>query len=366
MLYVTTAQIMILTDLYHSEVQQRGYRFDDGQNEIIRALDSLSQRLGANPHNKGRLGRLFSQLFPGSQYRPKGCYIWGGVGRGKTWLMDLFYHSLNISEKQRLHFNQFMQAVHEKLHRLAPCADPLPNVGAAIASEYRVLCLDEFHVTDVADAMLLSGLLQELFHRGVVLVTTSNLAPDNLYPYGLQRERFLEAIELIKSNTEVVHLRGDYDHRGGNLGNRPSYFLSTELGDAELRKYLSTIYLEQMQVDGLELCGRNVNVQFVADGCVWFDFANICGDGRSTSDYIVIAKQFDCVVVTNVPVLKENLEDMARRFISLVDVLYDSGCHVVIGADVIPQRLYQGRMLRWEFQRTTSRLQQIAHRELAG
>ncbi|MDH5326916.1 MAG: cell division protein ZapE [Gammaproteobacteria bacterium] len=355
---------MGLSDLYHAQIEQNGYTLDEGQSLIVAALERLSEKLGADPGYTGSIwGGVLSQFLSSPKQPLRGCYIWGGTGRGKTWLMDLFYHSLGISEKRRKHFSVFMQEVHQSLAQLGRGREPLTTIAADIAHRCRVLCLDEFHVTDITDAMLMRGLLRELFRRNVVLVVTSNLAPDELYKNGLQREQFVPAIELIKQHTHVINLQGDRDHRCSSLLNRPSYFITGEVSYHDLREYLYRRYPEQTLEDTVHLNGRNIATLYLSRRCVWFDFHSICGDGRATSDYLQLANQFDCIAVTHIPTLTQSMEDLARRFVHLIDVLYDAQCHVIIGAQVMPTHLYQGRLLQHEFQRTASRLQEIAVQE---
>lgn len=357
---------MDLSERYQIQVKRKGYVLDENQALCFSALDALSEKLGVDASSRQGIGGLLARLFSGAAWQATtGCYIWGGVGRGKTWLMDLFYYSLTINEKKRSHYSAFMQEIHQQLSQLEHRPNPLQDLAKNMAQNFRVLCLDEFHVLDITDAMLLSGLLQELFRQGVVLVVTSNQEPDQLYKNGLQRDRFLPAIELIKTHTQVVHLRGGLDHRSNALHLRPSYFITGEIDSAELKAYLARNYPSQYaSVTGVEIAGRWIPVQCLNSACIWFDFNDICGDGRATPDYIFIARQFECVVITNVPLLNETNDDLARRFIHFIDILYDAGKHVVIGAEKMPLSLYQGRTLAGDFQRTASRLQEMATRRL--
>jgi cell division protein ZapE len=289
-----------------------------------------------------------------------GLYLWGSVGRGKTWLMDLFFDHLPFEEKQRIHFHRFMERVHQRLHALGNMRDPLPVVAEEWAKKCRVLCFDEFFVSDIADAMLLGGLLDALFERGVTLVTTSNVAPDNLYRDGLQRSKFVPAIDLITTHTNVFQLAGDTDFRLRILEQSPIYL--HPLGEAAHQAI--NFSFEQMAAgctleSNLEINGRPFSALKRGDGMIWFDFNELCVKPRGSSDYIEIARRFNTVMISDIPQLSEEDSDTSRRFVTMIDEFYDRNVKVLISAACPLKQLYTGRRLEFEFRRTESRLTEM-------
>ncbi len=305
---------------------------------------------------------LFDRLLKKRPAPIKGLYLWGGVGRGKTYLMDNFYDCLPLTAKRRLHFHLFMAEIHEALQGLPKTPDPLPIVAERVASRVRVLCLDEFHVHDIGDAMLLSGFLSALFERGVTLVTTSNLAPDQLYKNGLQRDRFLPAIELIKRHTQTLHLGAGRDYRLALLEQGGTYHLAWGAeGEAILLKQFDQLVSSIAQPShSLEINHRNIETRRVTEGVAWFEFQALCATPRSAADYLEIARIFHTVLISNVPVLGEATDDVAQRFIHLVDALYDHNVKLIATAEAPPQALYDGQRHTFAFQRTVSRLLEMA------
>lgn len=296
---------------------------------------------------------------------PRGVYLWGRVGRGKTFLCDLFFQSVAEPRRQRVHFHRFMQAVQAELRTLQGRRDPLQEVAARLAREVRLLVLDEFFVSDIGDAMILGNLLEALFARGVVLVTTSNTPPAELYRDGLQRERFLPAIALLRRHCQVVELASDHDWRLRALRQAPVYF--TPVGaDAERR--LGEVFRRMAHGDvqehhGLALNGREVRVRRSADGVIWFAFADLCEGPRGVADYIELARSFRTLIISSVPQFTPLTDDAARRFIELVDEAYDRGVKLVLSAAVPIVELYDGDRLRAEFARTESRLIEMQSEE---
>jgi cell division protein ZapE len=287
------------------------------------------------------------------------------VGRGKTWLMDLFFQSLPFPERRRRHFHRFMHDVHTELKTLRGLEAPLEAVAARLAAEVRVLCFDELFVTDIADAMILGGLFEGLFHRGVTLVATSNVPPEELYRDGLQRQRFLPAIELIERHVEVVTAGGDRDYRLRQLTQAGTYLPS---GDPSTGARLRALFAELSDHDDasdgeVEIEGRPIHVVRQSEGAVWFEFGTLCGGPRSQDDYIEIARNYQSVLVSDVPVMDALREDEARRFIALIDELYDRCVKLVISAAAPPAQLYCGERLQLEFQRTASRLTEMQSEE---
>jgi cell division protein ZapE len=294
-------------------------------------------------------------------------YLWGSVGRGKTWLMDLFFEQLPIEHKQRIHFHRFMARVHDALREHASRSDPLEVVATEWAQRCRVLCFDEFHVSDIADAMLLGGLLQGLFERGVTLIATSNVAPDELYRDGLQRARFLPAIESLKRHTQVLHVGGDTDHRLRLLERSSLYHHPLDASaEAGLAASYRSMAGDCVLAPEIEINHRRLRARQRGDGIIWFDFEVLCRQPRSAADYIEIARAFNTVLLSGVPVMDANQEDAARRFINLVDEFYDRNVKLLISAETPMEALYAGQRLAFEFERTRSRLVEMqSHAYLA-
>ncbi len=284
--------------------------------------------------------------------------MWGPVGRGKSFLMDEFFHVLPLAKKQRAHFHRFMQSVHHNLRELQGEVDPLKLIAARMARETQLLCLDEFHVTDIGDAMLMRGLLEGLFEQRVVLVTTSNQHPDELYAHGLQRAQFLPAIELIKTALEVVELDGESDYRLRTLTRAGVYHQPLNAG---AERALENAFLGVAGEPGaaqvrIELEGRQVLARRVAPGTIWFDFAELCGGPRGTADYIELARRYHTVLVSGVPRFRSDQGERLRRFTWLVDEFYDRQVKLIVSAEETVERLYDGVSERTDTERTRSRL----------
>jgi cell division protein ZapE len=331
---------------------------DPAQAAVIERLDRLAGALVAR-QDQPWYRSLGWRREPG----PRGLYLWGGVGRGKTWMMDLFFENLPFEEKLRIHFHRFMARVHDALRERESSSDPLPAIARHWARECRVLCFDEFFVADIADAMLLGGLLEALFERGVTLVATSNVAPSELYRDGLQRARFLPAIEAIERHTEVVHVDGDTDHRLRMLEHSEIYH--HPLGPAA-ESGLSAAF-ERMAKDSemepfLTVRGRTIPARRRGDGIIWFDFDTLCRGSTGTVDYIEIARAFNTVLLSGIEIMDEDDNDAARRFVHLVDELYDRNVKLLASAEAPVDALYAGRRLSFEFQRTRSRLTEMQSR----
>jgi cell division protein ZapE len=350
---------MDLAARYQEAVAGLGLRDDPEQRRAIAVLDRVAREL-AERHRPLTLRERLRRLLPGTPRPPpvRGAYLWGGVGRGKTFMMDLFVAALPFETKSRYHFHRLMNRVHGRLKGLANEPDPLQRVADEIAREARVLCFDEFHVSDIADAMILGRLLDALFARGVTLVATSNTPPDDLYRDGLQRQRFLPAIASLKANTEVMHVAGLTDYRLRLL--EAAELWHSPLDDAAERNLAR--YFGQMAPDAdkgpgtLEILGRQVPVRGHGNGVAWFDFAALCGDGRSQDDYIEVARLFQTVLLAGVPVLDGQAENEARRFIALVDEFYDRRVNLIVSAAAPIAGIYAGDRLAREFERTRSRL----------
>lgn len=343
---------------YEASLHREGHVRDPAQLAIIDRFEDLQARLTAAAARRRGLLALFRRA-RGSQQEPvRGLYIWGGVGRGKTFLMDLFFDGLTIDAKKRVHFHRMMHEVHQRLKSLQDTADPLDTVAADIARDVRVLCFDEFFVSDIGDAMILGRLLNGLFARGVTLVTTSNIHPDDLYRDGLQRQQFLPAIDLLNTHTEVVNMDGGTDYRLRLLQKAGTYLCPDDDVAAQRLQYFfdesATSQIRQ-EVD-LDINNRPIHAHRAAKGIAWFRFRDICDGPRSQSDYIEIARWYPSVIISGVPQFDVTEEDQARRFISLVDEFYERRVNLILSADVAVDALYKGERLAFEFDRTVSRL----------
>ena len=353
---------MNIQQAYALAVRQHGHTEDQAQLRVVEVLQQLQDQILRGDSLASKLRRLL----PGSsQPGPRGIYLWGGVGRGKTFLMDLFFGSLNIDKKKRIHFHRMMRDIHARLKTLDNVEDPLDRVAGDIAFEIRVLCFDEFFVSDIGDAMILGRLLEKLFDRGVVLVTTSNARPADLYKDGLQRDRFLPAIALLEQQTDVIKLDGGTDYRLKLLQEAGTFLTpSGNAANASLMHYFEEIASgETVEQHVLDVLGRDVQTQRCAKGVVWFDFTDICDGPRSQEDYIEIARWYPTVIVADIPALDRDLEGPARRFIAMVDEFYDRKVKLIVSADANIDTLYQGNRLQFEFDRTTSRLTEMQSNE---
>jgi cell division protein ZapE len=357
-------------------VAEHRLEFDAQQARAAERLDALAATLrtasGGHPA-RSLLQELRSRVswFPQGAERaaPRGLYLWGGVGRGKTLLMDALHASLGAVRSEREHFYRFMRAVHAELAAIKGRTDPLDLAAARIAQRARVLCLDEFFVSDIADAMILAGLLQGLFRRGVVLVATSNTSPRDLYKDGLQRQRFAPAIELIEAHVEVLHLDGAIDHRLRRLETAPTYLDSNapQTAAALEQRFAALAGGEVSHEVTLQIEGRPLRARAAGADIAWFDFRALCEGPRSQNDYIDLARLYGTLFITHVPQFTPSDEDAARRFIMLIDELYDRGVKIVVSAAAPPAQLYRGERLRFEFERAASRLIEMqTQRYLAG
>ncbi|MGE0384517.1 MAG: cell division protein ZapE [Gammaproteobacteria bacterium] len=354
---------------YARELQRPDFAADPAQRGAMERLDRLYRELvrADGTRKPSWWARMRGAAMPAAG--PRGIYLWGGVGRGKTLLVDMFYDSLPFAARRRTHFHRFMQGVHHELRQLRDERDPLVRVGRRFAGEFRVLVLDEFHVSDITDAMLLANLLRALFDHGVTLVTTSNDEPDRLYWGGLQRERFLPAIALLKEHTEAINLDSGVDYRLRVLERAEIYLQPLDAAaQAGLAAAFDALAPEPGEAGAMiEIDGRPLRTVRCADGVVWFDFAELCGGPRGTRDYIEIARCYQTLVLSNVPVFDEHGNDAARRFVHLIDELYDRNVKLVISAAAPPAGLYRGERLQGPFGRTASRLIEMqSHAYLAS
>ena len=335
--------------------------YDTAQAAAIAELDVLWHQLVDFKSRRNQfLGR--SLLSPEV---PKGLYLWGGVGRGKTFLMDAFYAGLPYRRKRRIHFHNFMAEVHREMKALAAEDDPLIALAGNIAKSTRLLCLDEFHVDDIADAMILGRLISALFERGVVLMTTSNSPPDGLYAHGLQRKNFLPVIELLKRELKVLNIESGSDYRLRAMTREPLFLVSNDAeGDAANEARMAALFERitggaRRNEQHVEVLGRPIPVKRIAHNVVWFDFRELCGGAHSQPDYLEIAHRFPTVFVSHIPQLTEDFAAEARRFVWLIDVLYDNHVRLVATSAVPLEDVFSDDMASGEFSRTASRLTEM-------
>ena len=353
--------------LYRQRIERGELAADAAQTRAVEALERLYRDLLASPPHRGWRAKV-TQLAGKRLAGARGLYLWGSVGRGKTLLMDLFYAALPFKDKRRQHFHRFMAAVHDRLKAHRNVEEPLELVAEEIAQEARIICFDEFAVTDIADAMLLGNLFAGLFARGVTLAATSNIEPDQLYSGGLQRQRFLPTIELIKTHCEVMRVDGGTDYRLRTLERADVYQTPPgALADQRLTEFFEGIAPDEGDHGGsVELLGRAIPYRRAADGVIWFEFRDICDGPRSQDDYIELAQLYQTVLVSNVPRFDATLENQARRFIALVDEFYDRRVKLIVSAAAPPNELYRGERLKHDFQRTQSRLTEMQSHDYLG
>ncbi|MHA7600828.1 cell division protein ZapE [Alicycliphilus sp. T452] len=351
---------MNVRQAYEAELAAKGFKSDPAQ---LRAVDALERCAQEWSQYKTRRSNALKKLINHPEI-PKGVYMYGGVGRGKSFLMDCFFNAVPLKRKVRLHFHEFMREVHRELAGLQGQQNPLDALGARIAKRYKLICFDEFHVADVTDAMILHRLLVALFDNGVGFVTTSNFKPDELYPDGLHRDRILPAIALLNERMEVVNVDNGTDYRRRTLENARLYHcpLGPE-ADAAMQETFGLLAEVHDEDPVLHIEAREIRALRRAGGVVWFDFRELCMGPRSQNDYLEIATQFHTVLLSGVPYMPVNLASPARRFTWLVDVLYDRRVKLIVSAAVPPEELYTEGPLAHEFPRTVSRLNEMQSKE---
>jgi cell division protein ZapE len=352
------------TQRYQQDMQQHSFIDDPAQAGVVEKLQALHDRLVVTPSEKiGLLGRLRNRRIA----PVRGIYLWGGVGRGKTYLMDSFYESLPFQRKMRAHFHRFMKRVHRDLAATQGRKNPLDKVAAGIADEARVICFDEFYISDIADAMLLGTLMERLFSLGVTLVATSNIIPDELYKNGLQRAKFLPAIASIKQYCDVVHLDNDTDYRLQTMAGTELYHwpLNDQADVSMSRAFYNLVPKPEEVRKGvfIEVEGRDIPCLYIGEDVVWFDFKALCAGPRGQNDYIELAKEFHAVLVSSVPKMDGKRDDETRRFVNMIDEFYDRNVKVAITAEVSIEELYEDGRLNQEFERARSRLQEMQSSE---
>ena len=341
---------------YEAELAARGYTADPAQLRAVAALERCAREWG---EYKEQRSNVFKKLINRPDI-PRGVYLYGGVGRGKSFLMDCFYQAVPLVRKTRLHFHEFMREVHRELAELQGTVNPLDELGERMARRYRLICFDEFHVADITDAMILHRLLSALADNGVGLVTTSNFRPDDLYPDGLHRDRILPAIALLNEKLEVVNVDNGTDYRRRTMEQVTLYH--TPLGpkaDAQMSEAFERLAESRDEEPVLHIEARDIRARRKAGGVVWFDFRTLCGGPRSQNDYLEIATQFHTVLLSDVPHMPVRMASEARRFTWLVDVLYDRRVKLIMSAEVPPEALYTEGPLVHEFPRTVSRLNEM-------
>jgi len=345
---------------YEAELKVRGYQSDPAQ---LRAVDALERCAAEWTSFKQRRSNSLKKLINRLPI-PRGVYMFGGVGRGKSFLMDCFYNAVPLRRKTRLHFHEFMREVHRELADMQGTVNPLDELGKRMARRYRLVCFDEFHVADVTDAMILHRLLDAMQKYGIGMVTTSNFHPDGLYPDGLHRDRILPAIELLKSTMDVLNVDNGTDYRCRALEHVKLYH-SPLVPETEREMEATFDRLAEAHDENpvLSIEAREIRAIRRAGGVVWFDFRTLCGGPRSQNDYLEIASQFHTVLLSNVPHMPVNMASQARRFTWLVDVLYDRRVKLILSAAVPAEQLYTEGPLSHEFPRTVSRLNEMQSQE---
>ena len=345
---------------YQNELKNRGYQSDPAQ---LRAVEALQRCADEWATYKSKRSNPFKKLLNRPEI-PKGVYMFGGVGRGKSFLMDCFFNAVPIQKKTRLHFHEFMREVHRELALMRGTVNPLDVLGKKMAQRYRLICFDEFHVADITDAMILHRLLVALFDHGVGFVTTSNFKPDGLYPGGMHRDRILPAIDLLNARMDVVNVDNGTDYRQRTLQMLQLYHTPLSLeADAEMAKAFDQLASGPDEDPVLHIEARDICAKRRSGGVIWFDFKTLCGGARSQNDYLEIASQFHTLLLSHVPSMPVRLASEARRFTWLIDVLYDRRVKLIVSAEVPPEDLYVAGPLAHEFPRTVSRLNEMQSAE---
>ena len=334
---------------------------DQYQRDIVDTFDNFQQTI---INERKVVGKVISFL-QGSHSSSKGIYLWGNVGRGKTFLMDLFFETLSITEKDRKHFHRLMEEIHSGIKCFKDHQDPINKVAESMSKKYRVLCIDEFYVEDIADATIMARLIESLLHHDIKLVMTSNCMPDDLYKNGLQRDLFIPAINKIKENLQVIHIGNGKDFRRSSVNKDIERIsIHDDKSIVGLAKFLG-FYDNELETKKSVISIRNREIECIVktNQLVWFEFDSICGKQRSVKDYIDISDQFETVVITGVPIFTSTSENEARRFIALIDELYDQNINLFMTAFGHYRDLYQGNKLQSEFTRTTSRLIEMSKKD---
>jgi len=341
---------------YQAELLARGYSSDPAQLKAIQTLETCAREWGRFREKRSNALKKLINHPP----IPRGVYMYGGVGRGKSFLMDCFYSAVPLKRKVRLHFHEFMREVHRELANLRGTANPLNVLAKQISEKYRLICFDEFHVADITDAMILDRLLTALFDNGVGFVTTSNFKPDDLYPNGLNRDRLLPAIAMLNTQLTVLNVDNGTDYRGLTLEQLQLYHCPLgESADAAMQNAFERLAETQDEDPVLQIESRKIFARRKAGGLVWFDFKTLCGGPRSQNDYLELATQFHTVLLSDVPHMPPRMSSEARRFTWLIDVLYDRRVKLIMSAEVPADQLYTEGQMAHEFVRTVSRINEM-------
>ncbi|MGA8050965.1 MAG: cell division protein ZapE [Burkholderiales bacterium] len=347
-----------VVSLYRRQLASRGFVSDAAQWRAVDRLQRLYEEWSAyKARRKTALRRLLVK-----PPLPKGVYLWGGVGRGKSFLMDSFFLCVPLVRKRRVHFHHFMRELHKELDELKGTEDPIAAAAERTARRYRLVCFDEFHVSDIADAMILGRFLDQVMARGVVMCMTSNYAPRELYPNGLQRERFLPAIELLESQLDVLEVDSGLDYRRRKLERLKVYHVGPG-AESGLQRIFEELRDVEQERQPLDVEGRRIPYRQRAGGLVWFDFEALCAGPRSYADYVDLAKRFHTLILSGVPRMSARNADAARRFTWLIDVLYDDRVKLVVSADAQPEELFVEGTHSAEFARAASRLHEMQSAE---
>jgi len=351
---------MNVQEYYNNALAQRGYKPDEAQQ---RAITRLQQCYDEWVEYKGQRSSTFKRLINRPAV-PKGVYMWGGVGRGKSFLMDSFFSVVPLVRKTRLHFHEFMRDVHRQLDELRGVADPLDEVAKRVAKKYRLICFDEFHISDVADAMIMYNLLKALFDNGVSFIMTSNYDPNLLYPDGLHRDRILPTIALLYEKLDVMNIDAGIDYRGRALEQVEAYYTPLNAQtDKALRDAYASVAETADEDPVIRIEAREIRALRRAGTIIWFDFNTLCGGPRSQNDYLEIASRFHTVILSGVPMMSASMSSEARRFTWLIDVFYDQGVKLLMSAEVEPEELYTTGAMANEFHRTVSRIVEMQSQE---
>ena len=351
---------MDVRQFYEQSLSQRGYQSDEAQ---LRAIERLQRAYEEWVAYKAQRASAFKRLISRPAV-PRGVYMWGGVGRGKSFLMDSFYSVVPVVRKTRLHFHEFMRAVHGQLDELKGVANPLDEVAKRIAKKYRLICFDEFHVSDIADAMILYNLLSALFANGVSFVMTSNYEPSTLYPEGLHRDRMLPTIALLQEKLDILNVDAGNDYRKRALEQVQAYYTPLNAAsDHALRDAYAKVADTADESPIVHIENREIRALRRAGGVIWFDFATLCGGPRSQNDYLELATRFHTVILSGIPKMSAGQSSEARRFTWLIDVFYDHKVKLLMSAEVPPEQLYTQGSMSNEFHRTVSRIIEMQSRE---
>jgi cell division protein ZapE len=350
-----------VASLYEKLLRGRGFVADPSQRRAVERLQRLYEEWTAY---KARRDTALKRLLVKPRL-PRGVYLWGAVGRGKSFIMDAFYLCVPLVRKRRVHFHHFMREIHRELDQVKGTEDPIAAVAARTARRYRLVCFDEFHVSDIADAMILGRYLEQVMERGVQFVMTSNYHPDRLYPDGLQRARFAPAIALLKERLDVIEVDNGIDYRREKMQRLQAYHVGAG-GEAALERIFAQLRDVEDEKHALDVEGRKISYRRRAGGLVWFEFAALCEGPRSYADYVDLAQRFHTVILSGVPRMSAALADAARRFTWLVDVFYDERVNLVVAAEAPPEALFTKGEQSAELQRTVSRLHEMRSVEYLG